>query len=87
MANIKSSKRDATLSKKKNIHNVSRRSMIRTLIKRVYMAIDSGDKNQSEIAFKKMQPELDRQANKGLIHKNKSARHKSNLILQIKKLS
>ncbi|CAL4319858.1 30S ribosomal protein S20 [Buchnera aphidicola (Eriosoma lanigerum)] len=87
MANIKSSKKDTILTKKRNAHNISRRSMIRNLIKKVYLAIDSGHKEKAELAFKKMQPILDRQASKGLIHKNKSSRHKSNLFLKIKQLS
>jgi small subunit ribosomal protein S20 len=34
-----------------------------------------------------MQPIVDRQAAKGLIHKNKAARHKANLAAQISKLA
>ena len=37
-------------------------------------------------AFNEMQPIVDRQAAKGLIHKNKAARHKANLTAQINKL-
>ncbi|MGQ7113248.1 30S ribosomal protein S20 [Escherichia sp. TWPC-MK] len=38
-------------------------------------------------AFNEMQPIVDRQAAKGLIHKNKAARHKANLTAQINKLA
>ncbi|MDU1084869.1 MAG: 30S ribosomal protein S20, partial [Leclercia adecarboxylata] len=38
-------------------------------------------------AFNEMQPIVDRQAAKGLIHKNKAARHKANLTAQISKLA
>lgn len=83
MANIKSAKKRAIQSEKRRQHNTSRRSMIRTFIKKVYAAIASGNKEAAQNAFSIMQPVIDRQANNGLIHKNKAARHKSNLIAQI----
>ncbi|HEY0207566.1 30S ribosomal protein S20, partial [Acerihabitans sp.] len=42
-----------------------------------------GDKDAAQNAFSAMQPIVDRQASKGLIHKNKAARHKSNLTARI----
>ncbi|WP_035344311.1 MULTISPECIES: 30S ribosomal protein S20 [Dickeya] len=83
MANIKSAKKRAVQSEKRRKHNASRRSMMRTFIKKVYAAIASGDKEAAQKAFNDMQPVVDRQASKGLIHKNKAARHKSNLTAQI----
>lgn len=83
MANIKSAKKRAVQSEKHRQHNVSCRSMIRTFIKKVYIAIAAGDKEAAQNAFFAMQPIIDRQASKGVIHKNKAARHKSNLILKI----
>jgi len=53
--------------------------MMRTSIKNVYYAIEKGDKAAAEAAFKQAEPTIDRMANKGLIHKNKAARHKSRL--------
>ncbi|ACL29971.1 30S ribosomal protein S20 [Buchnera aphidicola str. APS (Acyrthosiphon pisum)] len=87
MANIKASKKDALTSEKRRKKNSSRRSMIRTFVKKVRVAIMSGNKTTAEDAFKKMQPIIDSHVNKGLIHKNKAARYKSNLSLQIKKIS
>ncbi len=79
MANIKSAKKRAVQSEKARKHNASRRSMMRTFIKKVYAAIEAGDKAAALKAFNEMQPIVDRQAAKGLIHKNKAARHKANL--------
>ncbi|QCI16985.1 30S ribosomal protein S20 [Buchnera aphidicola (Aphis helianthi)] len=87
MANIKSSKKDAIASEQRRKSNTSQRSKIRTFIKKVRLAIISGDKQKAEYAFKNMQPIVDKYATKGLIHKNKAARHKSILSLQIKKLN
>lgn len=84
MANIKSAKKRAVQSEKHRKHNASRRSMMRTYIKKVYAAIAAGDKEAAQTAFNTMQPVLDRLATRGLIHKNKAARHKSNLSAQIK---
>ncbi len=86
MANIKSAKKRAVQSEKRRKHNASRRSMMRTFIKKVYAAIATGDKEAAQKAFNDMQPIVDRQASKGLIHKNKAARHKSNLAAQISAL-
>lgn len=86
MANIKSAKKRAKQSKKSRQYNTGRRSMIRTFIKKVYAAITKGNKIAAQEAFKEMQPIVDRHACKGLIHKNKAARHKSNLSKQIKKM-
>ena len=82
MANIKSAKKRAIQSEKARKHNASRRSMMRTFIKKVYAAIEAGDKAAAQKAFNEMQPIVDRQAAKGLIHKNKAARHKANLTAQ-----
>ncbi|AKH90005.1 30S ribosomal protein S20 [Edwardsiella tarda] len=83
MANIKSAKKRAVQSEKRRKHNASRRSMMRTFIKKVYAAIATGDKAAAQAAYNEMQPIVDRQASKGLIHKNKAARHKANLTAQI----
>lgn len=83
MANIKSAKKRAVQSEKRRKHNASRRSMMRTYIKKVYAAIATSDKESALTAYKDMQEVVDRQAARGLIHKNKAARHKANLIKQI----
>ncbi|MGP1930266.1 MAG: 30S ribosomal protein S20 [Arsenophonus sp. ET-YP4-MAG3] len=86
MANIKSAKKRAIQSEKRRQHNISRRSMVRTFIKKVYAAIATGDKEAAQAAFNNMQPIIDRCATKGLIHKNKAARHKMTLIAKIKSI-
>jgi small subunit ribosomal protein S20 len=86
LANIKSAKKRAIQSEKRRQHNASRRSFTRTCIKKVIAAISSGDKDAAQAAFSAAVPVLDRMATKGLIHKNKAARHKSRLSAQIKAL-
>ena len=87
MANIKSAKKRAIQSEKRRQHNASRRSMTRTSLKKVLSAIASGDKEAAQAAYTAATPLLDRMATKGLIHKNKAARHKSRLSAQIKALA
>ena len=86
MANIKSAKKRAIQSEKRRQHNASRRSMMRTYLKKVNAAIVAGDKEAATEAFSAATPILDRMASRGLIHKNKAARHKSRLSAQIKAL-
>ncbi|MFC3033893.1 30S ribosomal protein S20 [Pseudoalteromonas fenneropenaei] len=86
MANIKSAKKRAVTSEKRRKHNASRRSMMRTFTKKVIAAIQAGDKEAATQALAVATPILDRYATKGLIHKNKAARHKSRLVAKIKAL-
>ena len=86
MANSLSSKKRARQAESRRQHNTSRRSMMRTYVKAVINAIESKDKAAAESAYKKAVPMLDRSAQQGLISKNKAARHKSRLNLQIKAL-
>jgi len=86
LANIKAAKKDAVTSEQRRKKNSSRRSMIRTFIKKVRVAIMSGNQKKAEDAFQKMQSIIDSHVNKGLIHKNKAARYKSNFSLKIRKI-
>ena len=86
MANIKSAKKRVITSEKARRHNASRRSMMRTFMKKVVSAIEAGQKEAAQEAFTALVPVLDRYATKGLIHKNKAARHKSRLNAQINAL-
>ena len=62
------------------------RSMMRTHVKKVVYAIEAGDKTAAQDAYKEAVPVLDNMARKGLVHKNKAARHKSRLNAQIQAL-
>ena len=86
MANIKSAKKRVITSEKARRHNASRRSMMRTYMKKVVTAIEAGQKEAAQEAFTALVPVLDRYATKGLIHKNKAARHKSRFNAKIKAL-
>jgi small subunit ribosomal protein S20 len=79
VANSPQARKRARQAEKRRKHNASRRSMLRTHIKKVVYAIEAGDKEGAVAAYQAAVPVIDRAANKGLIHKNKAARHKSRL--------
>ena len=79
MANIASAKKRARQSIKLRLHNASQRSMLRTHIKNVTNAIEAKDKKAAQSAFDAAVPVIDSMVSKGIIHKNKAARHKSRL--------
>lgn len=87
MANSPQAKKRARQAVKRRDHNAGLRSMFRTYIKKVVYAIDAGDKAQAETAFKAALPVIDVTCNKGLIHKNKAARHKSRLNQRIRSMA
>jgi small subunit ribosomal protein S20 len=60
--------------------------MLRTYIKKVVYAIDAGQKSEAEAAYKIAVPIIDSMVNRGIIHANKAARHKSRLNARIKAL-
>jgi len=87
LANIKSAKKRARQAVKRNARNSSARSALRTAVKKVVNAIAAKDKVAAEAAYKTAEPILDRESSRGLIHKNKAARHKSRLSAHIKALA
>ena len=87
MANSAQAKKRARQNLKARKHNASLRSMVRTYIKRVVAAIATGEYVAATEAYKRAVPVIDRMADKGIIHKNKAARHKSRLNAQVKALS
>ncbi len=87
MANIKSAQKRARQSVKRRSHNMSLRSRMRSQIKKVLNAVGAGNKDAATAEYKAAVPEIDRMANKGLIHANKAARHKSRLNAMIKGMS
>jgi small subunit ribosomal protein S20 len=53
--------------------------MVRTYIKRVIAAIETRDYTAANAALVTAIPVIDRMADRGILHKNKAARHKSRL--------
>jgi small subunit ribosomal protein S20 len=87
LANSAQAAKRARQAEKRRQHNAARRSTMRTYIKKVIKAIRSDDKEAAASAFRNAVPVIDRMADKGLIHKNKAARHKSRLNGHIKAMA
>ncbi len=86
MANSAQARKRARQAEDRRQRNAGRRSEMRTEIKKVIKAIEAGDKAAAADALKSAAPLLDSLATKGLIHKNKAARHKSRLNAKIRAL-
>jgi len=87
MANSPQARKRARQNGTRRLHNASLRSTVRTYIKRVYNLVQSGDAEAAKAAYAEAVPVIDRMADKGIIHKNKAARHKSRLNAHVKALS
>ncbi|MEQ9023262.1 MAG: 30S ribosomal protein S20 [Pseudomonadales bacterium] len=87
MANSPQARKRARQNDKRRVHNASQRSMLRTYLKKVYTTLETKDLEVAKKAFNEAMPVIDRMADKGLIHKNKAARHKSRLNAHLKALA
>ena len=87
MANSQQARKRARQSEKRRVHNASQRSMVRTYIKRVDAAIAASDADAAGTALTEAIPLIDQMVSKGIMHKNKAARHKSRLNKKVKALS
>jgi len=76
LANIASAKKRARQSENRRQQNATNRSMLRTSLKKVAILAQTKDKKAITEAVNTAVPLVDRMAKKGLIHKNKAARHK-----------
>jgi small subunit ribosomal protein S20 len=86
MANTKSAKKAARHAERRTEINKSRRSRVKTYTRKVEEAIAAGDKEAANLALREAQPEIQRSASKGIIHKNTASRRISRLSARIKSL-
>ncbi len=87
MANTAQAKKRAKQAEKSRVRNAGQRSNLRTFVKKVIVAVNSGDKEKAQAAFKIAMPIIDSAVNKGIIHKNKAARGKSRLNAKVKAMA
>ncbi len=87
MANIKSAEKRAKQNIKRRANNMTSRSRFRTAVKGALNAVKAGKKDEATASVKAATPVIDSMVNKGLIHKNKAARHKRQLNAQLKALA
>ena len=87
MANTSSAKKATRKIARRTAVNKTRRSRVRTFIRKVEEALAAGDKASAEAAFQAAQPELMRAATKGVLHRNTASRKVSRLAQRLKTLS
>ena len=87
LANIKSARKRARQADKTRLLKMGQRSRMRTHIKAVIAAVEKGDKEAATAAYKAAVPVIDSMIGKGIVNKNKAARHKSRLNRMVKALA
>ena len=86
MANTKSARKATRVIARRTEVNKTRRSHLRTSVRKVEEAIQSGDRNAALAALKAAEPAIMRAAQRGIVHKNNASRKVSRLAHRIAKL-
>lgn len=63
------------------------RSRVRTAIRKVMKAIESGNKDAAKAGFAAVVPEIDRMATKGILPKNRAAHYKSQINTKLRAMA
>lgn len=87
MANTPSAKKAVRKIARRTEINKTRRSRMRTFLRKVEEAIAAGDKQAAEQALRAAQPELARAGQKGAIGRNTAARKMSRLARRVKAIA
>ncbi len=87
MANIKSAKKSIKTDAARAISNTSTSSKIKTDMKKVEAAVQSGDKDKAEEVLKAFISDIDSACAKGVVKKNTAAREKSRLNKKVKEMA
>ncbi|MEO1548829.1 MAG: 30S ribosomal protein S20 [Pseudomonadota bacterium] len=87
MANSPQAKKRARQADRRADVNRSRRSRMRTFVRKVEEAITAGDQTVAQEALKNAQPELMRCVTKGILHKNTASRKMSRLAQRVKAMA
>ena len=87
MANIKSAKKRILVNRTKADRNKAIKSGVKTAIKKVYAAIDSGDKTAATAALKAATKSIEMACTKGVYHKNNAARKVSRISKAVNQMA
>lgn len=87
MANTSSAKKAVRKIAARTEVNKSRRSRVRTFLRKVEEAIDSGDQGAAKTALNAAEPEIQRAAQKGVYHRNTASRKVSRLSSRVKAMA
>lgn len=87
MANTPQAKKRIRRNARRADINGARVGRIRTFLKRVESALESGDKTQATAALQQVQPELARGVAKGVLHRNTASRKFARLTKRLTALA
>ena len=87
MANIKSAKKRILVNRKKALRNKMLKSGVKTSIKKLQTAIDSGDKSVAGEALKSAISTIEKAGSKGVYHKDNVSRKVSRLTRAVNKMA
>lgn len=87
MANTASARKRIRQTQRRTVRNQARKSRMRSFVKKVEAAIGSGDRTAAAEALRAAQPEMQRAAGKGVVHRNTVARKLSRLSARIKAIA
>ena len=87
LANIKSAKKRILVSRTRADRNKAIRSGVKTAIKKVYAAVESGDKEAAKAALLNATTVIDKATSKGVYHKNTASRKVSRLAAAVNKMA
>ena len=79
MPQIKSQKKRALTNEKKRLDNNSKKSSLKTAMKKVFAAVSLQDKEAAGVAFDDANKRLDKLVAKNVYHRNYAARQKARL--------
>ena len=87
LANIESAKKRMRQNVKRRVRNRMVRNKTRTFIKKANQLIEAGDQSAAIVAVQAAMSQLDRAAQKGVVHHNNADRRKSRLAKKLQTLS
>ena len=87
MPNIKSAKKRVIVTKTKTLQNKMFKTAVKSTIKKYESALAAGYKDAAAATYKDAVKIIDKAVAKGIIHKNKAARKKSQFTLALNKLN
>ena len=83
MPNIKSAKKRALQTTKRQLRNQARRSSVKTAVKKVVVAIEGKNAETAKNLFLQAEAAIARARGKGLMHRNTAARKISRLAKKV----
>jgi len=87
MANIKSAKKRILVNQTKALRNQMVKSQMKTVIKKFYAAVESGDKALASDMYRLAVKKVDQAVAHGILHKNNAAHKKSQFTLKFNQMA